>query len=150
MSSLTDGQSGVAAEYGQLDFWLGHWECRWEGGQGTNRIEKILGGRVVFEQFDGRPGMNLQGRSWSVHDSAMGKWRQTWVDNEGTYLDLVGGKEGDRFVLLLVRLTEETPFKRMIFQNITREAFDWHWQASADRGKSWSDGWYIRYRRLAG
>ncbi|HEX3065292.1 MAG TPA: hypothetical protein VHQ39_07410 [Dongiaceae bacterium] len=140
----------AAAPDRHLDFWLGHWECRWEGGQGTNRIEKILHDRVIQEQFDGNPGMNLLGRSWSVYDPAMGKWRQTWVDNEGTYLDLVGGKEADRFVLLLVRLAEETPFKRMIFQNISREAFDWHWQASTDRGASWSDSWYIRYRRLAG
>ena len=132
-----------------MDFWLGHWECKWDGGQGTNRIEKILEDRVVYEQFDGRPGMVMQGRSWSVYDSAMGKWRQTWVDSEGTYLDLVGGKEGDRFALLLIRLTEEMPFKRMIFQNITREAFDWHWQASTDGGKSWADSWYIRYQRLA-
>ena len=134
---------------GQMDFWLGDWECRWDGGEGTNRIEKILDGRVIFERFDGRPGMNLLGRSWSVYDPVIGKWRQTWVDNEGTYLDLAGGREGDRFVLVLVRLAEETPFKRMIFQNITHQAFDWHWQASADRGKSWTDSWYIRYRRRA-
>lgn len=142
--------SAAPPESNQLDFWIGRWECRWEGGQGTNRIEKILDGRVFYEQFDGNPGMNLLGRSYSVFDPAMGKWRQTWVDNEGGYLDLVGGVEGERFVLLLVRLHEDTPFKRMVFQNISPEAFDWHWQASTDRGKTWADSWYIHCRRLAG
>ena len=131
-----------------LDFWLGRWECRWEGGQGTNRIEKILDDRVIHEQFDGNPGMNLLGRSWSVYDPAMGKWRQTWVDNEGSYLDLVGGSEGERFVLLLVRLHVTTPYKRMVFKNISGAAFDWHWQTSGDSGKSWAGRWHIRYRRL--
>ncbi len=140
--------TGLLPEHGQLDFWLGNWTCKWDGGQGTNRIEKILDDRVIYEQFDGRPGMNLLGRSYSTYDSQLGRWRQTWVDNEGSYLDLVGGREGDRFVLLLVRLNEAIPFKRMLFQNIAAEGFDWHWQASTDRGRSWRDNWHIRYSRL--
>ena len=140
--------SGLAREHAQLDFWLGHWSCKWEGGEGTNRIEKILDGRVIHEQFDGRPGMSLLGRSYSVYNPQFGKWRQTWVDNEGTYLDLVGGWETDRFQLLLVRLSDDTPYKRMLFRNIVPGGFDWHWQASADRGKTWQDSWCIRYSRL--
>ncbi len=148
MNSYSGVRPIPAAEHTHLDFWLGHWECRWEGGQGTNRIGKILDGRVVHECFDGWAGLKLLGQSWSVFDSALGKWRQTWVDNEGSYLDLVGGKEGGRFVLSLVRLSDETPYKCMIFQNIASDGFDWHWQASSDRGKTWNDSWHIRYRRI--
>lgn len=144
------GATSLSPEHAHLDFWLGHWSCKWEGGEGSNRIEKILDGRVVYEQFDGRPGMNLLGRSYSVYDPQLGKWRQTWVDNEGGYLDLVGGREGNRFELLLVRLNDQVPFKRMLFQNIAPVGFDWHWQASTDQGKSWQDSWYIRYTRLPG
>jgi hypothetical protein len=148
-SGSTAGGAGLSPEHAQLDFWLGNWECRWDGGQGSNRVEKILDGRVIHEQFDGRPGMTLLGRSYSIYDSGLGKWRQTWVDNEGGYLDLLGGREGEQFVLQLVRLDERMPFKRMVFRNIAREGFDWHWQASSDGGRSWKDSWRIRYRRLA-
>ena len=51
-----------------LDFWLGRWHAAWDGGEGTNTISQILEGGVIYEEFDGRPGMTLQGRSYSMFD----------------------------------------------------------------------------------
>jgi hypothetical protein len=48
--------------------WLGAWDCRWEGGYGTNTITSELDGAVLLERFDGRPGTELQGISVSVFD----------------------------------------------------------------------------------
>ena len=86
-----------------LDFWLGTWNVRWgpaETDRGRNVITRTFGGYVVEERFDGRPGIELQGMSVSVFDEHRGLWRQTWVDDSGTYFALEGGVEGDEFVLV--------------------------------------------------
>ena len=75
----------------QFDFWLGTWDARWRGGRGTNTITAELGGTVIMERFDGRPGTPLQGISVSVYDAAESIWRQAWVDSTGGYLDFTGG-----------------------------------------------------------
>jgi hypothetical protein len=63
----------------QFDFWLGDWQLAWgEGQQGTNRIDKILDGKVIREQFDGNPAMPFQGLSLSVYNPGLEEWRQTW------------------------------------------------------------------------
>jgi hypothetical protein len=37
----------------QFDFWLGKWDCTWEeDGQGSNRIEHILDGKIIQENFE--------------------------------------------------------------------------------------------------
>ena len=72
----------------QFDFWLGEWDCAWgEDGKGSNRIERILDGKVIQENFDGS---DFLGISVSVWDSHRKLWCQTWVDNSGAYLDFTG------------------------------------------------------------
>ena len=86
-----------------LDFWLGTWHVRWgpaETDRGRNVVTRTFGGYVVEERFDGRPGIELHGMSVSVFDEHRGLWRQTWVDDSGTYFALEGGVEGDAFVLV--------------------------------------------------
>jgi hypothetical protein len=48
-----------------LDFWVGEWDGRWEGGSGTNVISAAHDGTVILERFDGRPGTALRGISVS-------------------------------------------------------------------------------------
>ena len=38
---------------GDFDFWIGEWECTWDGGRARNSVCKILGGRAILESFDG-------------------------------------------------------------------------------------------------
>src|SRR5690242_20516538 len=83
----------------QLDFWVGDWELSYVGGgTGRNRITKILEGCVVLEEFTGAPGTKLNGKSVSMFDRATRKWKQTWVDDTGSYLDFTGGLEGSRMI----------------------------------------------------
>jgi hypothetical protein len=36
----------------QFDFWLGEWDCTWaEDGKGSNRVERILDGKIIQENF---------------------------------------------------------------------------------------------------
>ena len=136
-------------EYSQMDFWVGDWQLKWDGGQGTNHITKDYGGCVIEEHFDSQPAMNLQGHSVSILSN--GHWRQNWVDNEGSYFDLVGGPQTDgNFVLENVRANDKTPYRRMMFENIKPDSLTWHWQGSDDQGKTWKDRWVIEYTRVKG
>lgn len=143
-----------AAENRHMDFWLGVWDVSWEAtpgipaGSGVNRITQQLGQCVIQEDFDGgQTTGGLVGRSVSLYDARAGLWRQTWVDNQGGYFALTGGREGDSFVLTNTRLSEQSPYLRMVFEDITASSLTWRWQRSSDAGATWSDSWVIRYTR---
>jgi hypothetical protein len=132
-----------------LDFWVGEWDARWEAGTGTNVVTSELDGTVVLERFDGRPGTTLRGISVSVFDRAAERWRQTWVDSEGGYLDFVGGVGDDGvFELRHEKRSNDgsvVPF-RMRFVDVTAEAFTWLWERGEPDG-AWSVEWRIDYTR---
>jgi hypothetical protein len=128
----------------EFDFWLGEWTVRWgEGAHGANRVTKSLGDRVVVEEFDGRPGITLRGMSVSVFDRTAGEWRQTWVDNEGNYLDFRGGRRGEEMDL---RRQAGDEWYRMLWTKIRPDSLLWLWQRSAD-GESWETLWRLEYER---
>jgi hypothetical protein len=134
----------------ELDFWLGTWNVSWgEHGHGTNRIERILGDHVIHEQFDGQGATSrLVGESWSVFDPDRRLWRQTWVDDQGGYLDLVGGLV-DVWFSFGREAPEDGPSarQRMVFRDVADDGFRWVWEASADEGATWESRWEIDYRR---
>lgn len=81
----------------QFDFWLGEWNCTWgKDGEATNHIERILDDKVIQENFDGG---KLRGISHSVWDAERELWCQTWVDNNGSYLDFTGGYQDRQMIL---------------------------------------------------
>lgn len=133
----------------QFDFWLGQWNLTWgEDGKGTNTITRILDGRVIRESFDGRPSMNLVGQSYSVYVKPLGLWKQTWVDNEGSYLDFTGGLKDGRMILSREAGREGKKFlQRMVWYDIDKDAFDWNWERSDDQGATWKLAWKIHYQR---
>ena len=136
-------------EAGQFDFWLGEWELTWgEDGRGSNRITKILDGCVIQEEFDGTPAIPLLGLSVSTFNSVSGKWQQTWVDNSGGYLDLVGEFKDGTMILARNAVIQEKPVTfRMVFYNITANELDWSWERSDDDGENWQPVWQIHYLR---
>ena len=138
-----------AEEARQLDFWVGEWALSWEGGSGTNLIRPILGGCVIEENFSD-PTSQFYGRSVSTFDANTGRWQQTWVDNNATYLDFVGGMEGETMVLSRAFTNAEgaTVMQRMVFYNVERDRLDWNWENSTDGGQSWNLIWKIHYERV--
>jgi hypothetical protein len=146
-------------EAAQFDFWLGEWELAsrmrtgpgeedWQEGTASNRIEKTLDGCVILENFDGRPATELIGMSVSTWNSRLGKWQQTWVDNQGGYLDFVGRFKDGRMVLSRETVRDgKKILQRMVFDNITENSLDWAWQSSEDEGKSWKLLWHLHYTR---
>jgi hypothetical protein len=144
-----------AAEQQQLSFWVGEWDLTWPGTKpnevqhGTNSVRRVLDSCVVQENFSGGTATPLRGTSVSLYDTNAKKWKQTWVDNQGSYLDLVGEfKDGQ----MILRHETTNPngsksMQRMIFKNIAANEFDWSWEASKDGGKTWQVLWPIHYQR---
>ena len=145
----------VAKQQQQLDFWVGAWDLTWPGAKpgevqrGTNTIRRLLDGCVVEEDFSGGDEMHLRGKSVSIFDTRAGKWKQTWVDNEGGYLDFVGEFMDGQMILgrEAARPDGAKSLQRMVFKNISQDEFDWSWELSKDGGKSWQVVWPIHYQR---
>jgi hypothetical protein len=151
-----------APEFRQLDFWLGDWDVvvharkspgvdEWADARGTQHVEKLLGGCAVAETFSAEgPGPAWAGRSYSVWQPQLGKWRQTWVDDQGSYLAFVGGVEDGVMALYgeSRTLPDGTAVQmRMTWLDVRPESLRWEWQRSTDGGKSWLAMMVIRYTR---
>jgi len=141
----------------QFDFWIGEWDLTWPGnkpgetGHGGNSINRVMGGCVVEEQFTGGTSMALRGMSVSTFVAPVGKWKQTWVDNDGSYLDFVGEFKDGQMILSreATRPDGSKILQRMVWKNISQNEFDWSWEASKDGGKTWQVNWPIHYKRKA-
>jgi len=143
-----------AQQQKQFDFWIGEWDLTWPGekpgevGHGTNIIKRVMDGCIVQENFSGGDSMHLRGTSVSVFDTHSGHWKQTWVDNEGGYLDFIGDFNNDRMILQRETVRDGTKIlQRMVWKNISSNEMDWSWEASRDGGKIWQVNWPIHYKR---
>jgi hypothetical protein len=131
----------------QFDFWIGNWELTSnDQDAGTNTITREFDGAVIMERFRGTAGLN--GMSVSVFNQNTGKWHQTWVDNQGGYLDFTGGFADGKMILSRRASKDGTEFmQRMVWSNITDKSFDWSWERSDDKGETWKVLWPLHYVR---
>src|SRR5205085_1203971 len=92
------------AAYHELDFWVGEWDVASAAGQrvGSSRIERILDGCVIEENYSGRLGDT--GRSYNLYDAPRDRWQQTWVSDRGLLLEY-----HDRLVDGAMRYTADPP-----------------------------------------
>ena len=95
MTERTDDQRPESDPLGPdaLDFWLGRWLGLVVRRRPAGRTRSGGSSRngSIEESFEGRDAESvLLGRSLSVRDEADGRWRQTWVDSTGDYLDFIG------------------------------------------------------------
>ena len=92
----------------------------------ANSIKRILDGCVIEESFSGESAIHLRAHSLSIFDAQDKKWKQTWVDNEGGYLDLVGGiKDGEMSFWRESKQVDGTQsVRRMIWRNVTADSLD--------------------------
>jgi hypothetical protein len=144
-------------EYRQLDFWIGEWDVegdsrvgsnpdKWQHGKHKNSITKAFDGCVIQENFDDLAGFH--GMSVSMYDAKSGKWKQTWVDNAGSYFDLVGEFKDGKMVLVHQTTIQGKPaLQRMVFSDIKSDSLHWDWESSVDDGKTWRTNWKLVYTR---
>jgi len=130
----------------QFDFWLGEWDVTWgDDGKGTNHIERILDGKIIQESFRAP---DFQGLSVSAYDPERKLWCQTWVDNNGTYLDFTGKVEYGKMILARDAIVRgEACKQRMVWYDIRENKFEWNWERSDDGGNTWRILWQIHYTR---
>jgi hypothetical protein len=144
----------TTAEQRQLEFWVGEWDLTWPGQKagetlhGTNSISRIMDGCVVQENFSDQA-THYRGTSVSTFDATAGKWKQTWVDNGGAYLDFVGEFKDGQMILRREAIGKNgvKTLQRMVWKNINANELDWSWEASTDGGKTWQVNWPIHYKR---
>lgn len=142
----------ASPEHRQFDFWLGDWNVfDYSGGTrgapaGTNQITTELGGCVLQEHWTGSQGGH--GMSFNTYQSNEKKWHQVWVDDGGTFLNLIGEFKGGAMVLSGEQpgagITDRITWKRV---NNDPDQVRQFWQQSRDGGKTWSavfDGLYVR------
>ena len=131
-----------------FDFWIGQWNLTWPGGHGTNQVTFALDSAVILEQFNGGQSLPLRGMSVSVYDRKAALWKQTWVDNQGGYLDFSGTFDGRRMILQRrPSAADSSIIQRMVWANITADSLEWSWERSEDGGTSWKTLWPIHYAR---
>jgi hypothetical protein len=147
--SPTPPASCQSAQHHQFDFWIGDWTVS-SGDQpaGTNRVESILGGCVLQENWKGSGPGGISGTSFNLYDQATGRWHQTWVDSSGTLLLLDGGLVDGVMVLRGTRPTRDgdgSVLHRISWTPNPDGSVRQLWEASKDDGESWTalfDGLY--------
>ncbi len=134
-------------EYRQFDFWAGSWRVAEPDGSfaGTNRIEPMLAGCVLFESWTGADGG--RGHSFNIYSRQDMRWHQTWVDSHGSLLELSGGLEDGAMVMRGAgRARDGAAIEhRITWTPQTDGTVRQHWEVSRDGGATWStvfDGLY--------
>ncbi|HEY7842035.1 MAG TPA: hypothetical protein VIC61_10735 [Gammaproteobacteria bacterium] len=136
------------AAHAQFDFWVGTWDVMRPDGTlaGTNRIEKILDGCVVFENWKSAIS-GYEGKSFNTFDPLSGKWNQLWVDTTGATLHFSGERRGDVMEMEGTQQTAEGPLQHRMSYTVNADGtIRQLWQQSPD-GKDWQtlfDGLYRR------
>ena len=147
----------ASPEARQLDFWIGDWDVtvhartapgseQWGTASGHQHVEAVLRGCAIAENFtaDG-PKQPWAGKSLSSWQPALGKWRQTWVDDQGGYLLFTGGVEDGAMTLYG---EPRAGFQmRMVFRDVTARSLHWEWQRSVDGWKTFEPMMKIDYQR---
>ncbi len=144
-------------EFRQLDFWVGDWNLTYSQGEGKplgtahNLITKsAYGDCVISEKFTM---LGFNGMSVSTYHKPTKQWRQTWVDDQGGYFDLIGGPAEDDadydFGLELVHPEGmKARYLRMIWQIKDPDHLVWRWQSKKLKDDQWTDSWVLDYERV--
>jgi len=141
----------TSPEFRQFDFWVGEWEVTKRDGQiaGVNHITPILRGCVLHEDWRGAQGGT--GQSFNIYDAATGKWRQTWVADDGVVLLLEGGLVDEEMVLTGRRPSRQRPgttiLDRVTWTPLAGGDVRQLWEISEDDGATWRTVFDGRYAK---
>ena len=133
-----------------FDFWVGEWTVTNTAGKtaGTSRVERILDGCVVMENWSGVPGP-YQGKSFNTYNPVDGTWTQHWVDTTGASVVMNGKFEGRNLVYgrEFVRRAGKPARARMTFFNLEDGRVRQFVEQSIDEGRTWTPQIDLTYTR---
>lgn len=146
----------VPPESRQLEFWEGDWNIQWDtinGGlaRGKNIAGYILERRVFQENWDGRPGMNMTGKSWFVFDARRKLWQQIWVSDQGEFSLREGRFMNGELVMKAVKNEISATGVEFEIQSIYRDIKDDSFKVEVQRRRTgtdkWNTIWLFEYKR---
>ena len=136
-----------APEHRQFDFWVGDWDVFDPAGKkvGTNIIKLALNKCALHESWTGT---GMTGNSYNIYFAPEKRWHQTWVDSQGSLLELNGRFEDGKMVL-----SGEGPAAtggrtkhRITWSKLEGGRVRQLWESSGDAGATWTvafDGTYV-------
>ena len=139
-----------AAEFRQLDFWLGDWDTfeldDAKHSIARTHVDLIAGGCAIHELYEQTDG--LIGDSILSYDAARQLWQQTWVTNRGSLM-VISGRFADG-VLVLAGETH-TRDGRVVLQRVTWKAEGQRVRESSvmskDGGKTWVPAFDVLFEK---
>lgn len=140
-----------AAEYHQLDFWIGDWdtfETDAPGGQSEARthVASIAQGCAIHELYEQTDG--LIGDSILSYDPVRKQWQQTWVTNRGAIMVIVGNfKDGALVLEGEAHLKNGVSLTQRIFWKAQEKGVREWAVSSKDGGKTWEPAFDVLFRK---
>lgn len=138
----------------QFDFWLGEWEVYntlADTVVGYNKIDKILNGCVVAENWTGSTG--FEGKSFNTYNPVDSTWNQVWVDQSGTVLHFSGKFADGKLALSGKQQTSKGEVWHTLdfYRNLRGQTVRQVWKMSNDEGANWTtlfDGTYKKKKSI--
>jgi hypothetical protein len=130
-----------------FDFWSGFWKVTDpETGKavGDSKVDLILGGRALHEQWSGADG--YRGESLNIFDEDRQCWHQSWVSDNGTLLLLDGGMRDG--TMDLQGRAHDGERQRIRWSPQPDGSVLQEWESSTDDGKFWRRRFAGLYRKV--
>lgn len=136
-----------AAEHRAFDFWIGDWVVSSDGKlAGHNTISVDHKGCTLREEW--RSASGSRGSSLNTWDRRSRQWKQFWIDDSGTLLELVGDiEDGDMVMSTHIDSPKGPATHRIRWTPNPDGSVRQHWQSRTDGSDEWStvfDGLYVR------
>lgn len=134
----------------QFDFWVGDWTVTTKDGKpaGTDLVTRDYDGCVVIEHWHGAHGTNGEALNTFLPDS--NQWQQTWTDNTGLTLFLIGKMQGNSMVLSQTHFVNgKQTIDRVAWTPLADGRVREYWDESTDSGAHWKpvfDGYFKRVK----
>ena len=142
---------GNFPEAKKFDFWVGEWNVYNPQKQkvGDSKIEKILDGAVILENWTGVNGYT--GKSFNHFNMDKKKWAQYWVDQNSNSIYFEGNYDSIKKAIVYYsydHAKDASPYiRRLTFFNLSPDEVRQFSQRSTDNGKTWSTEYDFSYIR---
>lgn len=135
--------------YRQFDFWIGSWnvvDSKTNQSVGSSEITSILDECVIMENW--MPINGVAGKSFNMYLVGDHKWRQTYVDANGTFSEYYDGEFTDQAMRFKLKMAPgDSTLKRMTFYVINKDCVRQLGELSKDGGVTWESEFDLTYGR---